>query len=123
MIVKLIYLCIIVHVTKVKNLSMLPKVERQLAMLGENLKLARLRRRLSAAMVAERAGISVSTLWKIEKGEPGVSMAAYAMILFVLGMEQELGKLASQDELGQKLQDLKLVTKKRAPKRVSKTIE
>ena len=58
--------------------------------MGENIKLARLRRKLTAEQVAERAGISRSTLWQVEKGLPSVSMGTYAQVLFVLGLEKDL---------------------------------
>jgi len=57
-------------------------------------------------MVAERAGISRVTLSKIEHGDPSVTMGAYASVLFVLGLEQQLQRLAADDPLGRKLQDL-----------------
>lgn len=85
--------------------------------LGENIKLARLRRKLSAEQVAERAGISRSTLWQIEKGLPNVSMGYYAQVLFVLGLEKNLSVMAADDVLGRKLQDAEILVKKRAPKR------
>ena len=85
--------------------------------LGENIELARLRRKLSAEQVAERAGISRSTLWQIEKGLPNVSMGYYAQVLFVLGLEKNLSVMAADDVLGRKLQDAEILVKKRAPKR------
>ena len=85
--------------------------------MGENIKLARLRRKLSAEMVAERAGISRATLWQIEKGAPSVAMGAYFQVLLVLGLEKDFLKLAEDDELGRKLQDIGLITKERSPKR------
>jgi len=96
---------------------LLPKTERILAMLGENIKLARLRRKLSTMQVSERAGISRSTLNAVEKGQPGVSMGVYTRVLHVLGLEKDLAEVAKDDELGRKLQDAGLLVKKRAPKR------
>lgn len=96
---------------------LLPTVAKILATMGENIKLARLRRKLSAEQVAERANISRPTLLSIEKGGAGVAMGAYAQVLFVLGLERDLLKLAADDELGRKLQDAELVVKERAPKR------
>jgi|TARA_B100000497_G_scaffold123982_1_gene157623 transcriptional regulator with XRE-family HTH domain len=96
---------------------LLPRQRRQFTQLGERLKLARLRRRLSATLVAERVGISRATLCKIESGDPNVAMGSYFQVLRVLGLEADFGKLASDDEMGRKLQDLGLITKKRAPKR------
>lgn len=94
-----------------------PNQQKILEQLGEDLKLARLRRRLSTEQVAERAGISRSTLWQIEKGIPSVSMGAYLQVLFVLGFDKNLLQLANDDVLGRKLQDAEILTKKRAPKK------
>ena len=67
-------------------------------------------------MVVERAGISASTLSRIEKGEPSVTIGAYVQVMFVLGMETEIAKLGQDDEMGRKIQDAHMVVKKRAPK-------
>jgi transcriptional regulator with XRE-family HTH domain len=96
---------------------LLPSAKNILSEMGENLRLARLRRKISAQQVAERANISRSTLWMIEKGSPAVAMGAYMQVLFVLGLENDLLKLAADDVLGKKLQDLELQPKQRAPKR------
>ena len=96
---------------------LLPKNKKILIDLGENIKLARLRRKLSKSQVAERAQISRPTLHKIENGSPGTSIGSYLQVLFVLGLEKDLLKVAKDDELGRKLQDAKILTKKRAPKR------
>jgi transcriptional regulator with XRE-family HTH domain len=90
---------------------------RLLAALGENLRLARLRRRLSTVLVAERAGISRATLVKIEGGEPSVAMGHYFQVMRILGLEKDFQLLATDDEMGRKLQDLALRPKRRAPKR------
>ena len=95
----------------------LPKGKRLLNAVGESIKLARLRRKLSGEQVAERAGLSRGTLWQIEKGAPSVAMGAYFQVLFVLGLENDFLKLAGDDDLGRKLQDAGLVTKERAPKK------
>ena len=87
-----------------------------LPLLGDQIKLARLRRQLSAAVVAERAGISRSTLWQVEKGNPSVALGAYFLVLFALGLEKDLLSIAQDDMLGRKLQDAKLVVRKRAQK-------
>jgi transcriptional regulator with XRE-family HTH domain len=89
--------------------------------LGENIKLARLRRKLSAEQVSERAGISRSTLWLIEKGMPGVAIGSYIQVLLVLGLEKDFLQIASDDKLGRKLQDAKLLVKQRAPKRLKQS--
>ena len=96
---------------------LLPKLTKILAETGENIKLARLRRKLTAEQVAERAGISRSTLWQVEKGLSSVSFGTYAQILFVLGLEKDLLLIAKDDILGRKLQDADLSIGKRAPKR------
>jgi len=94
----------------------LPKNKRILATVGENIRLARLRRKLSAGQLSERAGIGRMTLYKIEKGSPVVSIGNYLQVLFVLGLEKDMEQLASADPLGRKLQDANLVVKQRAPK-------
>ena len=100
-----------------KAVVLLPKHRRILEAMGENIKLARLRRNLSAELVAERASISRATLCNVEKGSPSVSIGTYVMVLHALGMASEFEKIAADDELGRKLQDLNLVSKRRrAPK-------
>jgi transcriptional regulator with XRE-family HTH domain len=96
---------------------LLPRLTKILEELGEDIKLARLRRKLSAEQIAERAGISRSTLWQIEKGLPNVSMGYYAQVLFVLGLEKNLSTMAADDALGRKLQDAEILVRKRAPKK------
>jgi len=100
-----------------KKPLLLPKIDKILAGFGENIKLARLRRKLSAEQVAERANIGRTTLWAIEKGSPNVAMGFYVQVLFVLGLEMDLLKLAGDDPLGRRLQDAKLLVKERAPKK------
>lgn len=77
-------------------------VRRLLRKLGSDIRDARLRRRIRAATMAERALISRTTLGKVERGDPGVSMGNYATVLFVLGMEDGLAELADRrrDGLG-----------------------
>jgi transcriptional regulator with XRE-family HTH domain len=94
----------------------LPSVGRLLGQLGENVRLARLRRKLPAALVAERAGITRPTLRAIERGEPGTSIGAIANVLHALGLEKSLALVAQDDELGRKLQDAGLPTRARAPR-------
>ena len=96
---------------------LLPKYKKLLKELGENIKLARLRRKFSAAQVSERANISRPTLLSIEKGSESVSIGLYLQVLVVLGLEKDLILVAQDDKLGRKLQDANLDTKKRAPKR------
>ena len=87
-----------------------PKLTSLLRKLGENIYLARKRRKLSATMLAERAGMTRMTLSAIEKGEPTVSLGAYANVLFSLGLEQDISTIAYDDEFGRKLQDAGLTT-------------
>lgn len=87
-----------------------------LTTLGENIRLARLRRRFSAAIVAERAGISRNTLRGIERGDASVTFGAYANVLLSLGLEKDLELIAKDDVLGRKLQDAGLPVRARAPK-------
>jgi transcriptional regulator with XRE-family HTH domain len=96
---------------------LMPSAERVLKTLGANIRLARLRRKLSTEQVSQRAGISRATLWHVEKGSPSVAMGIYCQVLFVLGFDKDLIKVAADDILGRKLQDIGLVVKKRAPKK------
>jgi transcriptional regulator with XRE-family HTH domain len=95
----------------------LPKHKQILSELGENIRLARLRRRLSTTQVSERANITRPTLLSIEKGSESVSLGLYFQVLMVLGLEKDLLCVAKDDKLGRKLQDARLIIKERAPKR------
>ena len=103
-----------------KKIVILPKTKRILSEMGENIKLARLRRKLSSEQVAERANISRPTLSAIEKGSPSVSIGSYLLVLQVLGLEKDFLLLAKDDELGRKLQDANMSIGARAPKRKNK---
>lgn len=92
-----------------KKQSVLPKFQVVLEQMGENIKLARKRRKLTTVQVAERAGIARSTLYLIEKGDPSVAMGAYFNVLRVLGLQDDFLKLAADDIFGRKLQDLDLL--------------
>jgi transcriptional regulator with XRE-family HTH domain len=96
---------------KTKKTILFPQHQKILAQLGENLSLARKRRKLSMQQVAERAGIDRTTLHHIERGNPKVSMGSYFLVLRVLGLQDDFLKLAADDELGRKLQDLELLGK------------
>ena len=101
-----------------KATVVLPHTQEILNQMGEQIRLARLRRHLSAELVAERAGISRMTLSNIEKGSPSVAIGSYAAVLHALnGMDKDLLLVAKDDELGRKLQDLELPTRRRAPKK------
>jgi DNA-binding XRE family transcriptional regulator len=97
--------------------TLLPKALRILTDFGINIKLARLRRKISAKLLSERVGISKTTLSRVEKGSPNVAMGTYVQVLFVLGMENDLSKVATDDLLSSKLKELNISIKKRAPKK------
>lgn len=96
---------------------LLPKLAKIMEETGENIKLARLRRNLTMEQVSERAGISRSTLWKIERGAASVSFGVYAQVLFVLGLEKDILLLAGNDMLGRKLQDAELLLSRGSSKK------
>ena len=97
---------------------LLPQTQRVLEQMGDQIRLGRLRRDISVELAAERAGISRTTLWQIEKGSPSVAIGAYAAALHALNnMDKDLLLVAKDDELGRKLQDLGLETKRRASKK------
>jgi transcriptional regulator with XRE-family HTH domain len=100
-----------------RSYTPIPHLSKLLGELGENIRLARLRRRLTTDQVSQRAGIGRTTLWQIEKGLPSVAIGAYAQVLFVLGLENGIVRLGEDDELGRRLQDAHLNTGKRGPKK------
>ena len=101
-----------------RGVTVSPKTAEILEQMGEQIKLARLRRHLSAELVAERAGISRATLWNVEKGSPSVAIGIYAAVLHALGnMDSDFLLVAKDDELGRTLQDLELPVRRRAPKK------
>ena len=101
-----------------KTAIIMPQTREILEKMGEQIKLARLRRKLSSELVAERAGISRQTLNSIERGASTVAIGSYAAVLHALNnMDSDLLLIAKDDELGRKLQDLELPTRKRAPKK------
>jgi transcriptional regulator with XRE-family HTH domain len=98
--------------------NILPVTEDILKTMGEQIKLARLRRNLSTQLVSERAGISRASLWKVEQGSPSVAIGIYAAVLHALNnMDRDLLLVAKDDAMGRKMQDLNLTTRKRAPKK------
>jgi transcriptional regulator with XRE-family HTH domain len=97
-----------------KITSLLPPTDDLLRRFGERLRLARLRRRLTARQVAERAGMALMTLRGVERGGSGVTMGAYLAVMQVLGLEADLEWLAKEDVLGRDLQDARLPRRARA---------
>jgi transcriptional regulator with XRE-family HTH domain len=92
-----------------KRQTLFPKHLKILQELGENIKLARKRRKLTTLQVSERASIDRTTLYQIEKGAPSVSMGAYFNVMRVLGLQDDFLKLASDDKQGRTIQDLDLL--------------
>lgn len=108
------------------TLAAFPSTLKQLAALGERLRLARMRRQLQTELFAERVGVSRETLRRIEKGDPSVAIGTYLRALRVLGLDRDIDMLASDDAFGRKLQDLALARPKprgKSAARVSDTHE
>jgi hypothetical protein len=82
-------------------------VARAIRKLGHDIRDARRRRRIPAAILAERASISRTTFHKVEQGDPGVSLGIYATVLFVIGMIDRLADLADPrfDAIGMGLEE------------------
>ena len=106
---KSIFDCNIEHKMKRKRQILFPRHQQILDQLGENLKLARKRRKLTTLQVIERGNISRSTLYQLEKGNASVSIGALFNVMRVLGLHEDFLKLAADDELGRKLQDMELI--------------
>ena len=96
---------------RTRKTAILPKTEKRLAVVGEQIRLARMRRKYSVNLIAERAGISRATLWKVEKGDPGVAIGIYAKVLSAIGLPDDITLLAKEDPLGHLLQDAELLKK------------
>ncbi len=94
------------------KVAIMPETERNLALMGEQIKLARIRRKYPVQIVADRAGISRATLWKVEKGDPGVAIGIYAKVLKAIGLGDDITLLARDDELGHIIQDSELKRKR-----------
>lgn len=93
---------------KFKN-KLFPKHQKIMVILGENIKLARKRRKLTTIQVSNRANIDRTTLYFIEKGNSSVSIGSYFNVLCVLGLQDDFLKLVSDDKQGRIIQDLKLL--------------
>lgn len=93
------------------------KLTQNMQIVGEQIKLARLRRDLSIAQVAERATVSDLSVFRVEKGLPTVSIGIYLRVLYALQLEDDILLLAKNDKMGQVLQDLTLIKRKRASKK------
>lgn len=102
------------------SIILLPKNKKLLQAVGENIKLARLRRKLTMDQVSERAGISRPTLSSLEKGSASISLGIILQVLLVLDLEKDILLLADDDVLGRKIQDADLTIKKRGPKYTKK---
>ena len=94
------------------------KLELKMQTVGEQIRLARLRRNLSVAQVAERTSCSHMTIARIEKGAPTVSFGIYLRVLYALQLDDDILLLAQKDEMGRALQDLALKHRERASKKV-----
>lgn len=101
-------MCIIANILKKQTQIIFPRHRKILEQMGVQIRLARKRRKFTTIQVSERANISRSTLYHIERGSPTVALGAVFNVLCVLGLEQDFLKLAADDVLGRKLQDLGL---------------
>jgi len=92
------------------------RAEKNLQIVGEQIRLARLRRNLSIAQIAERASCSELTVIRVERGLPTVAIGIYVRILFALGLDEGILYIAKDDEVGRTLQDLDMKPRQRASK-------
>ena len=92
------------------------RAEKNLRLVGEQIRLARLRRDLSIAQIAERASCNELTVMRVERGLPTVAIGIYVRILFALGLDESILYIAKDDEVGRTLQDLNLKPRQRASK-------
>ncbi len=104
--------------TKATRGTKLPrKLEQRMQIVGEQIRLARLRRNLSIAQIAERATCSELTVMRVEKGTPTVAIGIYLRILYALQLDDDILHLAKDDSLGRTLQDMGLKHRERASKK------
>ena len=94
------------------------KLDQKMQMVGEQIRLARLRRNLSIAQVAERAPCSPVTINRVEKGAPTVAIGIYLRVLYALQLDDDILLLAQKDDMGRALQDLAIKQRERASKKV-----
>ena len=94
------------------------KLEDKMKVVGEQIRLARLRRDLSIAQVAERATCSPVTISRVEKGAPTVAIGIYLRVLYALQLDDDILLLAQKEEIGRGLQDLRLKQRERASKKM-----
>ena len=94
------------------------KLEDKMKVVGEQIRLARLRRDLSIAQVAERATCSAVTISRVEKGAPTVAIGIYLRVLYAVQLDDDILLLAQEDEIGRGLQDLRLKQRERASKKI-----
>ena len=93
-----------------KSVTLLPKTGKILEQMGEQIRLARVRRKISVALAAERVGVSRASIWAVEKGSAAVAIGIYAAVFHAIsGMDTDLLKVAADDELGQKLHDIEFL--------------
>lgn len=97
--------------------SIFPATSRQLTELGERLRAARLRRRMTQAALAARSDVSLPTLRKLEQGESSSSLATLLRVLQVLGLDKDIEALAKDDEIGRRLQDINQIGAPRGRRR------
>ena len=94
-----------------------PRVQRQIEALGQRLRAARMRRSMTQEVMAERVGVSIPTLAKLENGDPSTSLATVLRVLTVLGLADNIDSIAAQDTLGRELQDNALRRTNKSPRK------
>ena len=104
--------------TKATRGTKLPrKLEQKMQIVGEQIRLARLRRNLSISQIAERATCSELSVMRVEKGTPTVAIGISLRILYALQLDDDIMSLAKDDSLGRTLQDMGLKHRERATKK------
>ena len=99
-----------------KTVILEANTEEKLKKMGQRIKKARLRRNISAEMISKKAGIGESTFYAIERGVSTVSLGAYAAVLSILGLNNDLDSIAVDEEAKKQLYEQNLVKRKRASK-------